>query len=386
MNSPNVDWGDDIPRERWILCSTSEELRAALFSQTIAEPTVIGLTGDQYNGGMIRTALLSGMGPSWNGLPADLGAICIRSANPSKKPIIDGIAWVSANPGDELRFTDVAVRPSIGNPAPFATPGHLGVARFRGCEWLSRSDGSYAGNGRKWGTRTYGTGLHFKDHKAEMTSQEHQLAYADNPSLFVAEDCTCGPSGRTWFQIGTRTAFIRPPEFLGVYVTRFYGSGLTVGAGGGQGLTVYGYPGPIEVDHVLSENSGDSGIEGKDGDSGGVIGIWEPSNWGGTFRNEKGWSNGPTKLSNILWSQYRADRPAVILEGVEEVIFEDIQGFGERNTIDIPGQYGLRGAGRVGIIGRLGSKIRSFRNGTPKYWGWWKLRRARRWARKQHPR
>lgn len=214
----------------------------------------------------------------------------------------------------------------------------------------------------KWLMRPYGIMLQLE--KCDFTgaiAQEHNC-YLDTCWAVIANKTKFGPAGRTHVQFGTReesaTLYYRSERWPGVMIQDCEGVGLNSGAGGGSGITCWGYPGPVQIDgwhmrsnspeHVITAG-GDKVVMNENR----CFSTWRATNYGGVIMPvaSSGLYATPfLSIDNVTCDYPSMDRPLGEIESAGEVWLGKIEGKVRKPWIDAPDQWNSGPVGKVSWI------------------------------------
>lgn len=289
--------------------------------------------------------------PSWSPT-GNQPTLVLFNADPSKQCLIEGgITWMGGR--GEIWGIDITMCTRLGGSAIIGSPGARGIMRLKNPKFIPPIDPdqlpSFGGTGVKWPVRRYLMGLHTEDADwSQCPCQEHD-DYSDNPIMTAHVRPHFGPAGRTDMQGGTRVdtgkLYGLPDQYLGIGVFDWESDGLHSGAGGGSGLTVWGYPGIV----VFGKGSLRSSSTGNMLAANRVYSIWEATNFNGTIDPENdGYSTDLVWIDGIDVNYPGATRPFGELESVRSALIGRHTGTIPKNWVDCPDQY------ISGYVGELG--------------------------------
>ena len=333
----DAEW--DAPKDYTV--SDTPALRDALTHCYHDGGGVIELEPGIYHGGIkINTPWFAR--PQWTW--ADLiPRILLRGKG---SVVIEGIAWQSGQ--GEFWTDNIGVMCGQGGTSAIGTAGQVGAWRSRNMRLLQPpyQAGAYGGTGTKWGARFYGGLLQMESPDWTAPVQEHGL-YLDNMAgLVLTGTPRFGPAGRTHIQTGTRQDFPAPEYFLGVYIENFHGEGLHSGAGGGAGLTIYGYDGPVEINGFVLHSESQGQLARNR-----ALSIWRPSNYGGTIpTNDDEYATDRATLLNVLIDYPGMYHPALEAESLRVLYLGEAQGNCPKWRLDAPDQYPSGELGQLCLV------------------------------------
>ena len=268
----------------------------------------------------------------------------------SERPLIEGFAWQYGY--GEVWVIGCDLTTEDGASYVIGSQGPTGVIRLKDCNIVRPVDPDqqqeFGGTGIFSAIRTSQVAVHLEDVKFVGAVQQHDL-YADNPWFIACVRTIFGPAGRTHMQAGTRLElgeiYGLPSRWLGILILDCEGYGLNSGNGGGSGLTVWGYPGRIQINgfKLVSDSTGALAKNR-------AISIWKAQNYETIDPEGDGYSNDHLVVRGVVIDYPGMQRGAFEFESTRVAIIGDLEGNCPKWTLDAPDMYV---SGYVGTLRKI---------------------------------
>lgn len=356
LDVPRVDWRKPKPQlyvdtTGWRTSDAAKKVDSARpLEDAIAFALQHGLKGISISPGRHRGVRVSQVSvadnkPRWN-QNAHVPTVYINPENSSiGRPIIDGLTLHGS--GYELIYSGIDFSIATGGSMSIGSTGGDIMLRLDDCGMAppeeEEQQNAFGGTGFLWWARPYGIGLHIRRGNLKLPVKEHDV-YGDTCWAMIFEETEFGPSGRTHVQGGSREQsaeeYYRPNAWPGFLVHNCKGYGLHAGAGGGGGITCWGFPGIFQIDGWQMHSDTVPNEDQKKIAENRCFDVWRASNFGGVINPDgDAWATDFVSIDNVFCDYPGMTRSLGEVESAEVAYFGSIDGTCGKKWIDAPDQF-----------------------------------------------